>query len=135
MADYVVGYRNPPKDWCFKPGETGNSKGRPRHTSTPLAECIRECMEAPAEYRKRGQLKVTTWHELSLQMLVDRAANGDIGAAEDILRATRQSVGAKIVRVENWLPDHPGQTAEEKNKAIRDGRHAEPGQTSGQSEE
>lgn len=139
MADYVVGFRKPPKHRCFKPGQTGNSKGRPRGPSSPLIKYIREVMEAPAEYRKRGRRKVTTWNELSLQVLVDRAANGDIGASEDILRirrrAQRQGAGAKIIRVENWLPDHPGQTAAEKNKATRDGRHAEPGQSLGQSEE
>jgi hypothetical protein len=96
-------------------------------------------MEGPAEYREGGQHKVSTWNEVSLRMLVERAANGDIGAAEDVLRvrrrAERHGVSAKVIQVENWLPDHLGQTAEEKTKAVQDGRHAEPGQPSTQSEE
>jgi Family of unknown function (DUF5681) len=137
MADYTVGYCRPPKNRRFKPGESGNSKGRPRRPSTPLANCIREVMEGPAEYREGGQHKVSTWNEVSLRMLVERAANGDLGAADDILRvrrrAERQGVGAKVIQVENWLPDHPGQTAEEKTQAVQDGRHTEPRQLSSQS--
>jgi hypothetical protein len=130
MADYIIGYGKPPINRRFKPRESGNPAGRPRRPSTPLASCIREVMEGPAEYRERGQQKVSTWNEVSLRMLVERAANGDIGAADDILRvrrrAERHGVGAKVIQVENWLPDHPGQTAEEKTTAVQDGRHAEP---------
>lgn len=131
MAEYEIGYCKPPINRRFKPGETGNEKGRPRRRATPLVTCIREVMEGPAEYRERGQQTVSTWNEVSLRMLVERAANGDIGAADDILRirrrAERQAVSAKVIQIENWLPDHPGQTAEEKTEAVQNGRHAEPG--------
>lgn len=139
MADYTVGYGKPPINRRFKPGELGNPKGRPRRPSAPLANCIREVMEGPAEYREGGRKKVSTWNEVSLRMLVERAAKGDLGAAEDILRvrhrAERRGVGAKVINVENWLPDHPGQTPEEKTKAVQDGRHAEPDHPSQRVEE
>jgi hypothetical protein len=96
-----------------------------------LADRINDVMETPMKYRERGQTKVATRRELSLVMLVDQAAKGDISAAEAILnvrqRAERHGgAGVTVVQVENWLPDYPGQTAEEKAKATQDKRHAEP---------
>lgn len=139
MADYEIGYGKAPKNRRFKPGESGNPKGRPRRPSTPLADCVREVMEGPAEYRERGRQKVSTWNEVSLRMLVERAANGDIGAADDILRvrrrAERHGVSTKVIQVENWLPDHPGQTPEEKSQAVQGGRHTEPSDPPPRSEE
>ena len=111
MDEYKVGYCKPPQNRRFKPGESGNAKGRPRRRSTLLADCVREVMEGPAEYRERGRREVSTWNEVSLRMLVERAANGDIGAADDILRvrrrAERQGASTKIIPVRKTLATGP----------------------------
>jgi hypothetical protein len=131
MADDEVGYRKPPKHSRFKPGQSGNPDGRKRRAPQPLAERINEVMDAPMTYRERGKTKVAPRRTVSLQALVDRAANGDIAAAETLLkirlRAERLGDGsARVLKVENWLPDHPGQTAAEKMEAPQHGRHVEP---------
>lgn len=131
MVEYKVGFKKPPKHRQFKPGESGNPDGRPKRKPAPVADRINEVMETTMTYRERGQTKVATRREVSLLMLVDQAAKGNISAAEGVLdvrqRAERHGGGgAKVIRVENWIPDHPEQTAEEKTKAVEEGRHAEP---------
>jgi hypothetical protein len=83
-------------------------------------------------YRERGQTKIAPRRTVSLQALVDRAARGDIGAAEMLLKIRRRAErlgdgSGRVLHIENWLPDHPGQTAEEKMEALQRGSHVEPG--------
>ena len=73
--------------------------------------------EALIRYRERGRTKVSTYHELSLKMLVDNAVSGDLNAAELAGRswngATFGDSAADAILVENWLANHPGQTTAE----------------------
>ncbi|MBS0222555.1 MAG: hypothetical protein JSR91_17635 [Proteobacteria bacterium] len=140
MVDYKVGFKKPPKHRQFKPGESGNPDGRAKRKPTPIGDRINEIMDATMTYRERGQTKVASRREVSLLMLVSQAAGGDVRAAEGILdarqRAERQGGGgAKVIRVKNWLPDRPEQTADEKTKAVHEGRHAEPMQQATKSNE
>jgi hypothetical protein len=41
MSSYNIGYRKPPKQYKFKPGRSGNPKGRPKYNPAGLAEIIR----------------------------------------------------------------------------------------------
>lgn len=123
MGNYNVGRGKPPKHTQFKPGESGNPKGRPKRTPSPLAELIQDMLQAPVRYREHGQVKVATRYELSLKMLVDRAVAGDVRAAVAVLRAVERAEregGGGILLIEDWLPDIPGQTAAQKSKAIRE---------------
>jgi hypothetical protein len=131
MADYHVGYGRPPAGGRFRPGVSGNPKGRPKRKPTPLAEIIKTRLNTPIEYRERGRTKVVTYRELSLKTLVDRAINGDLEAAELALtirdRAGRYGdAGLDPVRVENWLADRPGQTANQKTIDFAATRDAKP---------
>ena len=74
---------------------------------------------------------LATYRELSLKMLVDKAISGDLDAAELALRilarAERYSdPGIDPILVENWIPDHPGQTADQKTADFTAGRDAAP---------
>lgn len=125
MADYEVGYRKPPKDSRFKPGRSGNPKGRPKHKPVRVAECINEILEAPITYQERGRSITTTRHELSLRILVTRAVTGDIAAAENLLKIRERAekygdAGMDVLKIHDWLPDHPGQTADQKNRELDD---------------
>jgi len=131
MVEYKVGFGKPPKHRQFKPGESGNPDGRAKRKSTPIGDRINEVMETTVTYRERGQTKVATRREVSLLMLIDQAARGNVPAAEGILNVRQRAErhgggGAKVIRVENWIPDHSEQTAEEKTKAVQEGRHVEP---------
>jgi hypothetical protein len=112
MASYEIGYGKPPKSRRFRAGVSGNQRGRPKRKALALAERIKAVLNAPIEYRERGRTKVATHRELSLKMLVDRAINGDLDAAELVLkilvRAERYGdPGLDSVLVENWIAVKP----------------------------
>jgi hypothetical protein len=88
-------------------------------------------LDAPIEYRDRGRRKVATYRELSLKMLVDSAIGGDLGTAEMVLKIVDRAErpgdpGIEWILVENWMADHPGQTADQKTVDFAGGRDAPP---------
>jgi hypothetical protein len=119
MDDYNIGYRNPPKGSRYKPGTTGNPNGRPKRQSVPLAELIDHVLDGKVTYRHKGRSKSVSREELTLKVLIDSAVGGDVAAAELVLkmRAHAQRYGAASagrVEIHNWLPEQPGQTADQK---------------------
>ena len=72
----VVGYRSPPRRSQFKPGHSGNPKGRPRgsrNASTLLDEALKERVTVSENGRRRKVSKL----EVILTQLVNTAAKGD----------------------------------------------------------
>ncbi len=131
MAKDPVGYGKPPKSGQFKQGRSGNPAGRPKKRPVPLAEKISDVLFAPMEYLERGKVKVGTRHELGIRMQVDRAAAGDIAAAENVLRIRERAerfgnAGIQILEIQDWLPDSPTQSAEDKAGAAGDARSQSP---------
>jgi hypothetical protein len=73
------------------------------------------------EYRERGQTKVAMRRELSIRTYINRALKGDVKSAETLLkmRAHAQKhgdAGVQRILMPDWLPDHPGQTGEQKTR-------------------
>ena len=131
MASYEIGYGKPPVSRCFRPGISGNPKGRPKRRPTPLAERIKTVLNAPITYRERGRTKVATYRELSLKMLVDKAIGGGLDAAELALKILEHAErhgepGVDPISVENWIADYPDQTANQKTADFAAGRDATP---------
>jgi ribosomal protein S20 len=80
-----VGYGHPPQSTRFKPGRSGNPKGRPKgslNIRTLLASTLRERVVI----NENGQRKAVTKLEAALKQLTNKAASGD-------LRAILQLVG------------------------------------------
>ena len=127
MADYEIGYKKPPKSGRFKRGVSGNPKGRPKKKPISLAETINNVLDAPIKYREGGQTKVATGRELSLKMLVDRAVNGDLEAAERLPKVLEHAerygdAGVEQIAISDWLPDYPGQSGELKAQELEASR-------------
>jgi hypothetical protein len=140
LASYEIGYGKPPLKGRFRAGVSGNPKGRPKRTPAPLAEIIKNTLNAPIEYRERGRTKVTTYRELSLKMLVDKAIGGDLDAAELALKILDQAErfgdrGVEPILVENWIADYAGQTASQKTSDFATAREAEPSKWWGEPKE
>jgi hypothetical protein len=130
MNDDGVGYGRPPKASRFKPGMSGNPKGRPKRKPIAFAEVVNQVLDVPIEYLERGRPKVTTRRELTLQKWVDLAIKGDIRAAEHILKIRAQAErdgdpGSETIRVSGWLSDYPGQTAEQKTQDAAQAREGD----------
>jgi len=82
--DEVVGYRRPPRRSQFKPGLSGNPKGRPRgsrNASTLLDEALKERVTVSENGRRRNVSKL----EVILTQLVNTAAKGDHRATRLLL--------------------------------------------------
>jgi Family of unknown function (DUF5681) len=121
MSNYEVGYGKPPKHSRFKKGVSANPKGRPKRKALAVGEIINNVLNAPAKYREGGQTKKAPRRELTLKTHLQRALNGDVRSAETLLRlrAHAQKSGDALVhkiQMSDWLPDYPGQTAEQKTR-------------------
>src|SRR5260370_42172891 len=119
MADDSASYKNPPKTSQFKKGTSGNPKGRPKRKPPAVGETIDRVLNATTEYRERGQTKVATRRELTIRTHVNRALKGDVKSAETLLKLRAHAQGngdAGVERIvfDDWLPDRPGQTGEQK---------------------
>jgi Family of unknown function (DUF5681) len=122
VSDYPIGFKKPPPRHQFKPGTSGNPKGRPKRNTTDLATIIVDALKAPIEYQDGGTTKTASGRDLNLMMLVKRAVKGDVDAALALLnvRVTaerRGSAETERIEISDWTPDYPGQTAEEKTRA------------------
>ena len=118
------GRRNPPKHSRFKKGVSGNPRGRPpkRRKRQLVGEIASEVQNAPTAYREGGRTKRASRLELALKKLVNSALEGDVKSADLLfkLRAIAENNdGARIEKfiAEDWIPDFPGQTGEQKTRA------------------
>jgi hypothetical protein len=117
------GRRNPPTHSRFKKGVSGNPKGRPKRRKRQLvSEIVSEVQNTPTAYREGGRTKLASRLVLILKKLVNAAMGGDPKSADDLFTLRTQAErnnGAKIEKiiVEDWVPDFPGQTGEQKTRA------------------
>ena len=99
----------------------------PKRGPVAFAETIEKVLNAKIEYRERGRTKVASAQELSLRMLVDRAASGDLEAAEIVLKIRERAerygdAGVELIEISDWMPDYPGQSGEQKAKDLKTSR-------------
>jgi Family of unknown function (DUF5681) len=118
------GRGNPPKEFQFKKGVSGNLKGRPPKSRKDqlVIDIISEFRNILTAYREGGRAKRASRLELLLKKLVNSALEGDARCAEVLfkLRAkASKSSGAKSHKfiVKDWVPDFEGQTGEQKTRA------------------
>jgi len=83
--DYEVGYRKPPAHTRFKPGQSGNPKGRPKGTKnlvTDLSEELREKIIVT----EGGKSRETTKQRAIVKTAVARALKGDMRAITVLIK-------------------------------------------------
>ncbi len=84
MTDYEVGYGKPPRHTRFKPGRSGNPKGRSkgsRNLKTDLAEELEEKIAI----KEGGKYKKVTKQRAMLKILMAKAVQGNLRAASAII--------------------------------------------------
>src|SRR5262249_33120977 len=73
----AVGYRRPPVNRQFKPGQSGNPRGRPKGSKN-LLTTFAEALSRPVTWRdKSGKIRTLSKMELSVEFMVNKAAAGD----------------------------------------------------------
>src|SRR5271167_1828301 len=76
--------RRPPRGIPFRPGQSGNPRGRPkgaRNLSTIVAAALRE----PVTVTENGRTKRITKLEAAIKQLMDRAASGEARATREVI--------------------------------------------------
>ena len=77
-----VGYRNPPVDTRFKPGQSGNPAGRPRRPRPPVTqEAISAAIQAALDREINGPNGKMKALELMASGMVTQAAKGNAAIA------------------------------------------------------
>lgn len=89
MADrdepsYRVGYKQPPLAMRFKPGQSGNRKGRPKGTKS-LPKVLAETLARRVTVRENGKPRRMRMLDVLIQKLINDAARGELRAMRLIL--------------------------------------------------
>ncbi len=77
--DYQIGYGKPPRGTQFKPGQSGNPRGRPKGTRGLKTDLERE-LGAPHTIQVNGQSVRGSRQQLTVMTLCARAASGELRA-------------------------------------------------------
>ena len=78
-TDYTVGYGKPPKETQFRPGQSGNPKGRPKGTQNLKTDLVEELGEWVLV--KEGSVtKTISKQRAMVKSLIAKAAQGDTKA-------------------------------------------------------
>lgn len=115
--DDDTGYKRPPKTHQFKPGQSGNPRGRPKGTRN-LSTDLADISSRRIPIRENGKERRISRQEAVLLSLFNKALQGDVKAATSIINMaiklapqgeaepeTRVSETDQLI-VENFLRRH-----------------------------
>ena len=74
--DYEVGYGKPPKNRQFKPGQSGNPRGKPKRAKTPQ-QALEAELSKTVRIREGNTVRRVTRLQAIMMRLVAQAASGD----------------------------------------------------------
>ncbi len=83
--DFTVGYRRPPLHSRFRPGQSGNPRGRQKGVRN-FATDVRKTLKAPVSLNEKGKTKRVSTQEAMLLRLREKALNGDPRALDQLIR-------------------------------------------------
>jgi hypothetical protein len=83
--DYEVGYGRPPRSGQFKPGQSGNPKGRPPKNKD-IQTIIKDTLFSPMSIRENGRARTVPKLEAFTMLMMKEALRGDAAAANRLLR-------------------------------------------------
>jgi hypothetical protein len=86
-----VGYKRPPTATQFKPGQTGNPKGRPKNVGNFKTD-LRDELSELITVRENGQARRITKLRALVKALVAAAIKGDMRAANAIVTFSTKSL-------------------------------------------
>lgn len=90
--EYDVGYGKPPKSGQFKPGQSGNPKGRPKGTKN-LITVLEEELQAKVPIKELGKSKKVTKQEAMVKALMLKAIQGDVKAINAVVATMLKLAG------------------------------------------
>jgi Family of unknown function (DUF5681) len=105
--EYEVGYARPPIDSRFKPGQSGNRKGRPKGRKNMLS-ILDAVLKEPVLIRKGNVVRKVSTAEAIMRALAVKAMKGDAKANARIMEWCAKSgefdqPPVRIERIENVI--------------------------------
>jgi hypothetical protein len=88
--DYAVGYRRPPANTRFKPGQSGNPKGKPKGRKK-MADLLQDALDKRVPIREGDVLRKVSRAEAMILALILKAMKGDAKACATLIALTQQS--------------------------------------------
>lgn len=96
--DYAVGYRRPPRDTQFKPGRSGNPKGRPKAAKS-MNTVVRDNLTQKVTIRTANGTRRITRIEAVIHKTIELAMKGNPRALTELLKLYSMAVPeAKVDR-------------------------------------
>jgi hypothetical protein len=97
--DYRVGPGRPPKEYQFRPGQSGNPRGarrKPRSIAPDLKHLFERALSRKVTLRQGEQKRIITKAAAGIEQLVNQFAKGDRHARRDLL-ALAERLGVDLV--------------------------------------
>ena len=105
-APYEIGYCKPPKHTQFKPGQSGNRKGRPKGTQN-FTTIARHRLAQPVVVREGAKVRKVSTLDASFARLIEQALRGDHRAIRlllDVARSVELPETERRMSLEQLLP-------------------------------
>ena len=94
---YEVGYGKPPAEKRFKPGQSGNPKGRPPGDPYDMRKLLRGILEQRVTIKeKNGRRYTITKLEAAVTQLLNEAAKGDLASLKQLLAVVQLVYGKDL---------------------------------------
>jgi Family of unknown function (DUF5681) len=115
--DYEVGRGRPPKHSRFKPGESGNLKGRPKRARN-LRTVLEKSLLAPMPTVMNGKRMQMTTAELLIKKLAAETSKGSMPAARILMELIQHVDARSPVPANDAAPEAADALAPEEQELI-----------------
>ena len=115
----VVGYGCPPKSGRFKPGQSGNPKGRPKGSKN-TATILQEELNSRVPIRENGKLRNIPKRRAAIKQQVNKAAAGNDRAFKQVfdMERAQQSVEEERKARHGFNPSENSETLAQEDQQI-----------------
>lgn len=100
-SDYKIGYGKPPRHSRFKPGQSGNPKGRPKGVRNFKTD-VKATLEAPVKVTREGHPHKISTQEAMLLRLREKALSGDSRALDRLILLAQAYNEDELVASVGW---------------------------------
>jgi len=113
-AEEKTGYGRPPKHTQFKPGQSGNLKGRPKG-SRNFGKILVDEINATAEFTERGRKFRLPKGQIAIRQMINKAATGDPKAFSAVMHWLE-----KLDALKNSPPTAPSVVTEQTSETLKE---------------